>query len=1041
MKDRSRKAQPIRVRQLLQAGLIRPGDAIWFRGAPDHTATLLSHSDCEFKGRALTINDYARLVSGWKGVNIYDQIVHGATNKTLGELRDRIGKKRDDVSAKRPPQKSRLKMAPPGKVTDIKLRHLFEAGLIESGDEVWFQETPDSPAVLTADGRCRFKRKKMSVNQYAVKVSNRKSMSIYGHVIHGPSKTSLDELRRRLFASLPEPPVQGDQPAKTAQPAKRPDSHFQRVEQLPAYVFSIIGSMKTEARAAGEDVIDFGMGNPDAPTPGFIVDALCETVARPDTHGYSQSRGIPKLRKAVCDWYRRRYGVELDHESQAIVTLGSKEGLAHLALATLDRGDAVLVPNPSYPVHPYGFVLAGAQIIHVPMLGEGEFLERLDDAVRSAFPKPKMLVVNFPSNPTTRHVGLDFFERLLEFARSYGIWVVQDLAYADLCFDGYRAPSILQVPGALDYCVEVTTMSKSYNMAGWRIGFTCGNPDLIAALARIKSYLDYGAFTPIQVACIHALNRGDAEVERVCGTYRSRRRRALRRAQPGGLAGDAAEGDDVRLGQDPRALGSDGFAGIFPPAAAAGSCGGLAGHRLRRARRGLCALRADREQPPHPPGRRQHPSDVQGGAVSEPLRLGLCGAGTVGGEVHRQLSEHGDALAEAAGRPVEVVAYSARNARPEYRAEYFADAAELARRADVDAVVELIGGVDVAFEVAQNALAAGRPLITANKALLAERGGEISALLSRNPGTWIGFEAAIGGGIPVVKCLGEGLAGNRIRKLSCILNGTSNYILSEMLDSGADFGEVLRQAQERGYAEADPTLDVSGGDAAHKLAILAGMAFGIAEPLRSVTCEGIDILSVRDFRFARQLDCFIRPLAVAERIGDAYDLRVHAALVPEGHSLAGIGGVMNAVHIQADPVGEVFLSGPGAGAGATASAVLADIIDLAAGRVRPRISSRSADLAPLDAGERESSFYLRLDIPERNRPGIIAEITGLLTEQQISISELIQHGECDVADHIPLLVLTDPARERAVRAFAEAVRGRPDICRELLWLRVEDGAR
>ncbi|MBF2754898.1 MAG: aminotransferase class I/II-fold pyridoxal phosphate-dependent enzyme [Gammaproteobacteria bacterium AqS3] len=281
--------------------------------------------------------------------------------------------------------------------------------------------------------------------------------------------------------------------------------------------------MKTEARAAGEDVIDFGMGNPDAPTPQFIVDALCETVARPDTHGYSQSRGIPKLRKAVCDWYRRRYGVELDHESQAIVTLGSKEGLAHLALATLDRGDTVLVPNPSYPVHPYGFVIAGAQIIHVPMRSEGEFLDSLDAAARSAFPKPKMLVVNFPSNPTTRHVGIDFFERLLEFARSYGIWIVQDLAYADLCFDGYRAPSILQVAGALDYCVEVTTMSKSYNMAGWRIGFTCGNPDLIAALARIKSYLDYGAFTPVQVACIHALNRGDAEVGRVCETYRRRR--------------------------------------------------------------------------------------------------------------------------------------------------------------------------------------------------------------------------------------------------------------------------------------------------------------------------------------------------------------------------------------------------------------------------------------------------------------------------------------------------------------------------------------
>ncbi|MBF2754899.1 MAG: homoserine dehydrogenase [Gammaproteobacteria bacterium AqS3] len=423
------------------------------------------------------------------------------------------------------------------------------------------------------------------------------------------------------------------------------------------------------------------------------------------------------------------------------------------------------------------------------------------------------------------------------------------------------------------------------------------------------------------------------------------------------------------------------------------------------------------------------------------LRLGLCGVGTVGGEVHRQLTEHPDTLAEAAGRPVEIVAYSARGKRPEYRAEYFADAAELAQQADVDAVVELIGGVDVAFDVARSTLAAGRHLITANKALLAERGGEINTLLRQNPGAWIGFEAAIGGGIPVVKCLGEGLAGNRIRKLSCILNGTSNYILSEMFDSGADFGSVLKQAQELGYAEADPTLDISGGDAAHKLAILASMAFGIAEPLRCITCEGIDTLSVRDFRFARQLNCRIRPLAVAERIGDACDLRAHVALVPEGHALAGIGGVMNAVHIQADPVGEVFLSGPGAGAGATASAVLADIIDLATGRARLQVPKRNADFALLDAGLRESTFYLRLDIPERNRPGIIAEITALLTEQQISIRELIQHGECDVADHIPLLVLTDPTREGAVRAFAEAVRARSDICRELLWLRVEDEAR
>lgn len=301
-----------------------------------------------------------------------------------------------------------------------------------------------------------------------------------------------------------------------------PDS-FPRVEQLPPYVFNIIGDMKVEARTNGRDIMDFGMGNPDQPTPPHVVEKLCETARRPDTHGYSQSRGIPRLRQAICDWYQRRYEVTLDPETEAIVTLGSKEGLAHLALATLDRGDTVLVPNPSYPIHPYGFVIAGAQVVHVPMESEEGFLVRLEEAIRSSFPRPKMLVVNFPCNPTTRHVELDFFERLVALACEHGIWVLQDLAYADICFDGYQAPSILQVEGALDYCVEVTTMSKSYNMAGWRIGFTCGNRRLIAALARIKSYLDYGSFTPIQVAAIAALNGDQGCVQQVCNTYRKRR--------------------------------------------------------------------------------------------------------------------------------------------------------------------------------------------------------------------------------------------------------------------------------------------------------------------------------------------------------------------------------------------------------------------------------------------------------------------------------------------------------------------------------------
>jgi alanine-synthesizing transaminase len=298
---------------------------------------------------------------------------------------------------------------------------------------------------------------------------------------------------------------------------------FQRIDRLPPYVFNIIGDLKQQARAAGEDIIDFGMGNPDQPTPAHIVDKMIETARRSDTHRYSQSKGIPRLRKAICDWYQRRYDVSLDPEAEAIVTLGSKEGLAHLALATTGPGDAILVPNPSYPIHPYGFVIAGADIRHVPMSGEEEFFAELENAIRNSWPKPKMLVLNFPSNPTTHCVELPFFEKVVAIAREHSIWVVQDLAYADLCFDGYVAPSILQVDGAKEVAVEFFSLSKSYNMPGWRVGFCCGNAELIGALARMKSYLDYGMFTPVQVAAISALEGDQSCVSEICQLYQNRR--------------------------------------------------------------------------------------------------------------------------------------------------------------------------------------------------------------------------------------------------------------------------------------------------------------------------------------------------------------------------------------------------------------------------------------------------------------------------------------------------------------------------------------
>jgi len=301
------------------------------------------------------------------------------------------------------------------------------------------------------------------------------------------------------------------------------DTNFPRVNQLPPYVFDEIGTLKAAARKAGEDIIDFGMANPDQPTPDNIVEKLRESVLKPSTHRYSQSKGIPRLRKSICDWYERNYSVTLDPDSEAVVTMGSKEGLGHLALATLDKGDAVLVPNPSYPIHPYGFVIAGADIRHVP-IGEGiDFFAELENAVKNSFPKPKMLVLNFPGNPSTECVDIEFFEKIVKFAKEHEIWIVQDLAYADICFDDYKAPSILQVKGAKDVAVEFFTLSKSYNMPGWRVGFCCGNKDLLAALSRIKSYFDYGLFTPIQVAAIKALDEGDENVENIRLMYQSRR--------------------------------------------------------------------------------------------------------------------------------------------------------------------------------------------------------------------------------------------------------------------------------------------------------------------------------------------------------------------------------------------------------------------------------------------------------------------------------------------------------------------------------------
>lgn len=298
---------------------------------------------------------------------------------------------------------------------------------------------------------------------------------------------------------------------------------FQRISRLPPYVFNIVNELKAEARARGEDIIDVGMGNPDQPTPSHIVDKLVEAAKRGDTHRYSVSKGIPRLRKAICNWYLNRFDVSLDFDDEAIVTIGSKEGLAHLALATVGPGDAVLVPNPAYPIHPYGMVIAGADIRHVPLVPGVDFFEELVKAIKTSWPKPKMLLLNFPGNPTTQCIEIDFFEKVVDIARQHNIWVVHDFAYADLVYDGYRAPSILQVAEAKEIAVEFFSLSKSYNMPGWRVGFMCGNRELVAALARMKSYLDYGMFTPIQIAAIAALEGPQECVQDICDMYHKRR--------------------------------------------------------------------------------------------------------------------------------------------------------------------------------------------------------------------------------------------------------------------------------------------------------------------------------------------------------------------------------------------------------------------------------------------------------------------------------------------------------------------------------------
>ncbi len=382
---------------------------------------------------------------------------------------------------------------------------------------------------------------------------------------------------------------------------------FYRIRRLPPYVFEVVNRAKAAARNGGADIVDLGMGNPDLPAPAHVIEKMKETIGKPRTDRYSASKGIPGLRRAQAAYYARRFGVKLNPETQIVTTLGSKEGFANVAQAIIAPGDVLIVPNPTYPIHAFGFLMAGGTTRAVPVEADSAFFVALERAVLHSIPKPIAVVVCYPSNPTACTADLDFYRDLVAFAKKHGILVLSDLAYAEVYFDGHPPPSVLQVPGAMDVAVEFTSMSKTYSMPGWRIGFAVGNERIIAALARVKSYLDYGAFTPIQVAATAALNGPDDCIHEMRTTYRRRRDALVEILRPGRLAGAPAGGVDVRLGANPGAVPAARQRRVLDAPGREGECRGGAGRRLWRIRRGPCSHCARRERAAHPPGSPQYP--------------------------------------------------------------------------------------------------------------------------------------------------------------------------------------------------------------------------------------------------------------------------------------------------------------------------------------------------------------------------------------------------------------------------------------------------
>ena len=364
---------------------------------------------------------------------------------------------------------------------------------------------------------------------------------------------------------------------------------FYRIRRLPPYVFETVNRAKAVARNGGADIIDLGMGNPDLPTPAHVIEKLKDTIGKPRTDRYSASKGIPGLRRAQAAYYARRFGVKLNPETQIVTTLGSKEGFANVAQAITAPGDVIIVPNPTYPIHVFGFLMAGGAIRSVPVAVDANFFGALERAVLHSIPKPIAVVTCYPSNPTACIANLDFYRDLVAFAKKHSLLVLSDLAYAEVYFDNNPPPSVLQVPGAMDVAVEFTSMSKTFSMPGWRIGFAVGNERVIAALSRVKSYLDYGAFTPIQVAATAALNGPEDCIREMRSIYKKRRDALVEFVRPRRLASAAASGVDVRLGADPRTVRATRQRGVFDPSGREGWRRGVARRRLWRIRRGPCA--------------------------------------------------------------------------------------------------------------------------------------------------------------------------------------------------------------------------------------------------------------------------------------------------------------------------------------------------------------------------------------------------------------------------------------------------------------------